>query len=115
MYETSTIGIAFMERMLDHADEMLASVRRLNDGKRYFGEQMTKLGFLVLPTHGNFLHVAFGPRAEAIHRALKDKVLYRTDFKEPCLSGYSRFSCTTAAEFEPIVTAIVKAVSGVRQ
>jgi histidinol-phosphate aminotransferase len=106
MYELGTLSIAFMERMLDHVDVMEASVQRLNDGKRYFGRHMKALGFDVLPTHGNFQHVAFGEHAEAVHRALVDRVLYRMDFKEDCLKGYSRFSITTIDKFAPIVEAI---------
>lgn len=106
MYELGTLSIAFMERMLDHVDVMEASVQRLNDGKRYFGGQMKELGFDVLPTHGNFQHAAFGAHAAAVHRTLEDRVLYRKDFKEDCLKGYSRFSITTIEKFAPIVEAI---------
>ena len=106
MYEVSTIGVAFIERVLDHVEAMTASVRRLNDGKRYFVGEMTKLGFDTLPTHGNFQHVAFGNRAEAIHRALKNRVLYRKDSDDDCLRGYSRFSATTIEKFAPIVAII---------
>jgi len=106
MYELGTLSIAFMERMLDHVDVMEASVQRLNDGKRYFVEQMKALDFDVLPTHGNFQNVAFGVCAEAVHRALEDLVLYRKDSKEECLKGYSRFSIITIEKFAPIVEAI---------
>lgn len=106
MYELGTLSIAFMERMLDHADVMMASVRRLNDGKRHFAERMRALGCEVLPTLGNFQHVAFGARAEAVHRAIEPLVLYRKDFKEECLKGFSRFSATTADRFGPIIAAI---------
>jgi histidinol-phosphate aminotransferase len=106
MYELGTLSIAFMERMLDHEREMQASVRRLLEGKQYFADEMVALGFRVLLTHGNFQHVAFGKRSEAIHRRLEDMVLYRRDFKEDCLSGFSRFSITTRQGFEPIIRAI---------
>jgi histidinol-phosphate aminotransferase len=113
MYEVGTFSIVFMEHMLDRADAMMASVQRLNDGKRYFAGQMESLGFDVLPTQGNFQHVAFGHRAAAVHRALEPLVLYRREFKDDCLQGYSRFSVTTAEGFVPIVEAI-KAVAAVR-
>ena len=54
MYELGTLSIAFMERMMDHADKMEASVKRLLDGKQYFIDEMTALGFQVPQTHGNF-------------------------------------------------------------
>ena len=106
MYELGAFSIAFVERMLDHVDVMEASVQRINDGKRYFSGQMAALGFDVLPTHGNFQHVAFGAHAEAIHAALEGRVLYRKDFKDECLRGYTRFSMTTMEKIAPIVEAI---------
>jgi histidinol-phosphate aminotransferase len=114
MYELGTFSIVFMERMLDNVDVMEASVRRLNDGKRYFGDAMKELGFDVLPTQGNFQHVAFGAQAVAVHRALEDQVLYRKDFKEDCLKGYSRFSITTIEGFAPIVETIRRVTVGER-
>lgn len=112
MYEASTVSIAFMERMLDHADAMQASVRRLKEGKAHFSKELSGLGFDVLPTEGNFLHVAFGDRAAAVHRALEGKVLYRRDFKEECLKGYSRFSLTTTEGFEKVLAPLRLAANG---
>jgi histidinol-phosphate aminotransferase len=106
MYEVSTVAVTMMERMLDHVEQMEDSVKRLNDGKRWFAGQMEALGFNVLPTQGNFQHVAFGPCADVIHRALDGMVLYRKEFNDECLKGYSRFSATTAEKFAPIVEAI---------
>ncbi|WP_236713930.1 pyridoxal phosphate-dependent aminotransferase [Leptospira interrogans] len=106
MYEVSTISIAFMERMMDHVEEMHASVKRLIEGKKYFCKEMELLGLKTLETNGNFQHVSFGMYSERIHRVLKDYVLYREDFKEDCLRGYSRFSITTVEKFKPIIELI---------
>jgi histidinol-phosphate aminotransferase len=92
MYEVSTVAVEFMARMIDHTAEMARAVDRINDGKAFFVEQMRSLKFKVLPTHGNFVHVAFGDRGARIHAALSDRVLYRKNFDQPCLAGYSRFS-----------------------
>ncbi len=110
MYEVSTIGVAFVERMLDHVEAMTGSVRRLNEGKRYFVEEMTRLGFDTLPTHGNFQHVAFGNCAEVIHRALENRVLYRKDANDDCLKGYSRFTIAPCAIMAQVVDLIKRAV-----
>lgn len=106
MYELGTFSMAFMERMLDHVDMMEASVRRLLEGKRYFRESMKALGLDALTTQGNFQHVAFGASAQAVHHALGAQVLYRQDFKEECLRGYSRFSLTTEEKFKPLVDTV---------
>jgi histidinol-phosphate aminotransferase len=103
MYEVSTVAAQVIEKMLDVPDAMQASVRRLNDGKKFFLSEMKALGYEILSGEGNFLHVSFAAHAEQVHRALKDYVLYRLDFKEPCLKGFSRFSTTTIEQFLPIV------------
>lgn len=92
MYEISTVAVEFVTRMMDHQADMEQSVARIKDGKSSFVAEMEALGFKALPTHGNFLHVAFGERGTAIHKALSEKVLYRAGFNDPCLAGYSRFT-----------------------
>ncbi len=110
MYEVNTFGLTVVERMLDRGEEMYASVRRLDEGKRYFLDAMIALGFDVVPTHGNFFHVAFGDDAEAVHAALEGKVLYRRAFNHQSLAGYSRFSSLPKPLFEPVVELIRQAV-----
>lgn len=92
MYEVSTVAVEFMSRMLERPADMEQSVARITDGKDFFVEKMAAHGFKVLPTAGNFLHVAFGAKGPAIHAALAGKVLYRVAFDQPSLAGYSRFS-----------------------
>lgn len=106
MYEVSTIAVEFMSRMLDEPAVMEQSVARINEGKRDFVQEMRELGFLVLPTAGNFVHVAFGDRGPAIHAALANKVLYRASFDHPSLAGYSRFSVAT----KPVMAAVAAIV-----
>ena len=36
MYEVNTVAVAAIEKMLDHSGEMLASVKRPNEGKAGF-------------------------------------------------------------------------------
>ena len=110
MYEVNTLAVAVMERMLDYADEMLASVKRLNSGKEAFLSAMRELGLRTLESHGNFLHVAFGPHAPEVHKQLKNVVLYRLDFNDSCLKGFSRFSSTTSERFKPVIAHIERIV-----
>lgn len=112
MYECSTVAVHAFERMLDHVQDMEASVARLQAGKRMFLAAMNELGFATLNGAGNFLHVAFGTKAQAVHRALDGKVMYRQDFADPCLAGFSRFSATTPQVFAPVIELIRKASEG---
>jgi histidinol-phosphate aminotransferase len=109
MYETSTLAIEFMCRMLDHSREMLQSVARINDGKLLFETRMQSLGFNVLRTGGNFTHVAFGSQGPAIHAALSDRVLYRAAFDHACLAGYSRFSAAPKLIMQQVADVIEQA------
>ncbi len=111
MYEVSTVAVEFMSRMLDHQTEMEEAVARINDGKAAFAEEMGGMGFKVLPTSGNFIHVAFGERGPAIHKALSTKVLYRAGFEHPCLAGYSRFTVASRDTMMQVVALIKEAVS----
>jgi histidinol-phosphate aminotransferase len=92
MYEVSTFAVDFMEKMLDLDHEMLKSVKRIQEGKEFFSESMKLLGFKVIETSGNFIHIAFGRKKNIVHTALNGKVYYREFFNDPCLSEYSRFS-----------------------
>lgn len=106
MYEVNTVAVGVMEAMLDHTADIDAAVGRVNDTKRWFLDEMASLGFRVLRGHGNFLHVAFGAHAAAIHAALEPLALYRKDFNEPCLKGFSRFSVAPRDQMQPLVDAI---------
>lgn len=106
MYEVNTLASAVIERMLDFSHEVQASVRRLNVGRDAFLAGIKDLGLRTFCGKGNFLHVAFGPYASAVHSALQDLVLYRKDFNEPCLKGFSRFTSTTIQRFQPVIECV---------
>ena len=106
MYEIGGFANSYLTQALMEPTEMTASVARLAAGKALFSSAMTSLGFKVLPSGGNFQHVAFGQKSEKIHAALRPHVLYRADSNDECLRGYSRFSSTTPELFWPIIEVI---------
>jgi histidinol-phosphate aminotransferase len=112
MYEVSTLATTFMCEMLDHVPAMLESVARINAGKKFFVDAMRSMGLKVLPTAGNFAHVAFGDYGPAIHAALANKVLYRVAFDHPCLAGYSRFTMAPEAIMVEVVNSIKQVIEG---
>ena len=107
MYEVSTVAVEFMSRMLERPQDMVESVARVLDGKKFFADKMKALGFAVFPAEGNFLHVAFGAHGPAIHAALSGKVLYRVAFDHPSLAGYSRFSVAP----RPVMVAVAAMIA----
>jgi histidinol-phosphate aminotransferase len=110
MYEVSTLAVEFMSRMMDNAPAVSMAVARINEGKDFFSEEMRSLGFGVLPTQGNFTHVAFGESGPAIHSALAERVLYRAAFPQPALAGYSRFTVAPRATMVQVVDLIKQAL-----
>ena len=106
MFEVNTIAVEVFYQMLDHMDQVMAAVARINAGKEHFHGSMNQLGFFTIPTHGNFQHVRFGDIADAVHDALEDLVLYRRNFEAPCLRGFSRFTATTVEQFQPVIDRI---------
>lgn len=114
MYEVSTIGVEFISRLIDKKSEMLKSVARINEGKSFFRDEMQSIGFNVLSTAGNFLHVDFGEQAHCVHAALLSKVYYRIGFDSPSLAGFSRFSMAPRCVMERVSDMIKDAVLGIR-
>lgn len=92
MYELGSLACGMVSRMLENPEMMYHSVKALNSSKAYFMDRMQQCGYQVLPTHGNFLHIDFAPKREAVWHALSKKVYFRESFAQECLRGYSRFS-----------------------
>lgn len=111
MAEADGVALEMASRMLDHEPAMLESVARLQDGRRWFAEQMTALGFKSIDTPCNFIHVDFGERRGAIEQALETVARYRV-FPDPLLKPYLRFTTTTRALFTPLVDAIRRVHNG---
>ena len=111
MYELSTFSSELINLLLDCQSDVLASVERLEEGRLYFTKELEIMGFVVTKSYGNFLHVNFGSSENKIADALKDIVLYRTEFSNAsCLKGFSRFSLATKEQFEGIVQKIKSAI-----
>jgi histidinol-phosphate aminotransferase len=111
-YEVSEVSVVMAVRMITEFEkEMLASVARLTEGRDAFDRAMKELGMRTIRGHASFSHVAFGDLAPRIHHALSDVVLYRRDFSEPCLAGFSRFSSTTRSLFQPVIERIRQTVT----
>ena len=110
MYEVGSVSIEFMNKMLEHPQAMEDSVARINEGKMYFINEMSLMGFKVLPAAGNFIHVCFGDKGNLVAKVLADKVLYRHFFEHPALAGFSRFSIAPKNDMEKVVDLIRKAI-----
>jgi len=105
LVEADGVAIEMATRILDHEADMLASVARLKDGRKWFADQMNALGFHAIDTPCNFVHVDFGAKRAAVEAVLKDIACYRV-FPEGLLDRYLRFTTTTRELFAPVVEAV---------
>jgi histidinol-phosphate aminotransferase len=110
MYEVSTIAVEFMSRLLDRVADVEKAVERIKFGKSYFCAEMRACGFKVLPTEGNFMHVAFGEAEPTIKAALASKVFYRSATNHPSLNGFSRFTVAPVEIMENVANLIKEAI-----
>ncbi len=111
MYELSTFSSELINLLLDCEGDVHASVQRLEEGRVYFVQAMKEMGFPTSKSYGNFLHVHFGNDHKKISEALKDVVLFRTEFGiGSVMNGFSRFSLGTKEQFELVVNVIKKSI-----
>lgn len=108
MYEVNTVGLAVLSQAIANYDKVLEASARINSTKQYFSEAMHLMGFQLPVTYGNFQHVAFGPKKTKINDGLRDRVLFRESFSEPCLSAYSRFSTGHLEAMQELVSLIAQ-------
>jgi histidinol-phosphate aminotransferase len=109
MYEIGSLASEFIFNLLDYEHEMYSSVERIGETKKFFADEMLGLGFDVLRSYANFLHVNFGDRNNVVQKALEPYVLYRQSFDDQVLRGYSRFTIGPKNIMSKVVTIIKNA------
>lgn len=86
----------FLKRTLDMTDT----------GRKYLTENIAALGYRVLPAVANFLLVEFGPRAEEIRVALKDKGIFIRQMGAYNLPHHLRVTVGTAEDNTRVIEAL---------
>lgn len=105
MIEASGPAMALVERMLDHEDAMHESVARLIEGRNWFCDEISRLGYICINTPCNFVHVDFGDKRYDVEKALKGVARVRT-FPDSILKDFLRFTVTTKPLFAKVIQAI---------
>jgi histidinol-phosphate aminotransferase len=107
MYELPTLSSEILNLLLDCKKDVLDSVEQTEQGRKYFINAMTELGYVTTKSYGNFIHVNFKQDEAKIAEALKDIVLYRVDFNSAsCMRGFARFSLAPEEQMKIIVEKI---------
>jgi len=98
MYEVNQIGILFASKLLE---DFSIVERFLNDaeaGKRWIVDELRLLGFDVIDTETNFIHVDFGSKLEKIlSRFRSNQILVRGGLS---VAGYENFLRITTGPLE---------------
>ena len=110
MYEVNTFAAHLVPKIISKKNYVINSVKS-NKSKDFMIKELNKLGFKTTKSFGNFFHVNFGVHSNKIHRALKKHVLYKENFSEKCLKGYSRFSLNNKTEFKKILKIISRVLN----
>ena len=112
MYEVNGFALAVMAGLIERDSEIMAAAARINAGKDYFVSRMQGLGLRTLDCAGNFVHVDFGEKRDAVHAHLTGKVLYKASFGDACLTGFSRFTTAPEETMAALADIIEGALSG---
>lgn len=101
MYEVNQIAILFASKLLDNLSIVSRYLQDAEAGKRWLVNEFHLLGFDVIDTETNFIHVDFGPKKENIVRALKlNGILVRGGLPIP---GFDNFLRITTGPLESML------------
>jgi len=92
---------------LDDYDYMLAHARQISEDRNWFGEELAKIGFTLLPSVGNYVFVQHPKMAaETVYQQLLERKILVRFFKQRRVAEYIRISIGTHAEMERVLGAI---------
>ena len=98
MYEVNQIGILFASKLLEDFSIVDKYIEDADIGKRWLVRELRLLGFDVVDTETNFIHVDFGSKLEKIlSRFYSNKILVRGGLP---VSGHENFLRITTGPLE---------------
>jgi len=107
MYEVNSLAILFALKILDNWHVAEEYGRETIKGRNYFSDFLKSLGFPVVDTETNFLHVDFGQKKDKVIQAMNDRgMLVRGMLSIPGYENYTRFSVGPREVMEPVMRAI---------
>ncbi|MEZ0262422.1 MAG: histidinol-phosphate transaminase [Alphaproteobacteria bacterium] len=91
---------------LNDKDFLKRTLEMTDTGRKYLTENIAALGYRVLPSVANFLLVEFGPKAEEIRVALKDKGIFIRQMGAYNLPHHLRVTVGTAEDNKRVIEAL---------
>lgn len=103
MYEVNSLGIMFAHKLLDNWDMVEEYGRQTVEGRNRFAAFLKDVGFPVINTEANFLHVDLGSSKKEILEILEAKnILVRGMLSVPGYENYTRFSVGPWEDMAPV-------------
>ena len=108
MYEINNLGANVFNSLLKNYNFVLKRIETLKKSKKYFEDEIQKMGFLTYDTHGNFSNIYFGDKTFLIHKNLKKIIYFKKNFEHHSMKGITRISTTNKKNFIKILNHIRK-------
>ena len=106
LYEINNIAAKLFYNSLKNQGEMYKSVKRLQEGKKFFLKHIKRSGFKTLTGFANFIHVDFGENRKRILRGLQNILYCREYESHKSMKNFSRITLTTKKNFKLILSNI---------
>ncbi len=106
MYEINNLGANVFNSLLKNYNFVLKRIETLKKSKKYFEDEIQKMGFLTYDTHGNFSNIYFGDKTFLIHKNLKKIIYFKKNFEHHSMKGITRISTTNKKNFIKILNHI---------
>jgi histidinol-phosphate aminotransferase len=112
-YNVNGIGQIAAEATLEDLDYYRANFQKIGATREWLSQELTKLGFRVLPSQTNFIltRPAGFSAEEWLHRLRNRKILVRW-FSAPEIKDFLRITIGTESEAKELVSAVKKILPG---
>ncbi len=110
MYEVNSLALLFASAVLDHQEEVEHYLNETAKGKTYLFKELARLGYPVIDTHTNFVHIDVGDKkTELLKRLDQHGIKVRGGLPIETYENYIRLSTGPISAME----AFIKQLEGV--
>jgi len=111
MYEVNQMGILFASRLLDDLSIVDRYIDEAENGKRWLVNELRNLGFDVIDTETNFIHVDFGLKLEKILSGFRsNEILVRGGLPVAGYANFFRFITGRQVSMERVLVVVSEAI-----
>ncbi len=106
-YNVNRLTLLAGEAAMDENDYYMQNCKTIEENRAYLAEELSKLGFSVLPSKANFVFASSDRiGGEQLYRRLKSRGILIRHFNKPAIQNYNRITIGTMQEMRSLVCAI---------